>query len=267
LDNQIDMIIAKIQRQKRNLSGQALAHFIDLSGGLDPTQFIGQLKTMTAPEAKKHLLGQAQLLDILEEGGVNAGRPLIISLHDDQLSYHSRGYGKGQTPQDYLDEFNQFINTNLNTIAALQVVCTRPQELTRESLKSLKLELDRHHFTETQLNTAWQELKNEDIAADIISYIRRYALGSALISHAERIKMAVDKLRQQYNFSKMQLDWLAKIEKTLLAESVIDRATFDAGAFRTEGGYNRANKIFNGQLDLYLQELNRYLYDDGGKTA
>ena len=34
------------------------------------------------------------------------------------------------------------------------------------------------------------------MAADIISIIRRYAIGSALISHEERIKKAVDKLRK-----------------------------------------------------------------------
>ena len=41
---------------------------------------------------------------------------------------------------------------------------------------------------ETQLNSAWKEAKNEDIAADIISFIRSQAIGSELLGHEERIQ-------------------------------------------------------------------------------
>jgi type I restriction enzyme R subunit len=267
IKSQIDMIVAKVQRKKRNLTTQALEHFIDVSGGIDPTQFVEAINGMEPSETKDFITKNAKLFEILAEGGAFGSRTVIISNHEDELVSHSRGYGRGKTPQDYLDEFNDFITNNMNTIAALNVVCTRPQELTRESLKSLKLELDRHHFTEQQLNTAWRELKNEDIAADIISYIRRYALGTELISREERIKRAVDKLRKQHNFTKMQLDWLARMEKTLIAEAVIDREVFDTGAFKSQGGFARIDKVFAGKLDDYLQELNTYLYDDWRATA
>jgi type I restriction enzyme R subunit len=207
------------------------------------------------------------VFEILDRGAPSYSNPVVISNQPDEVTEHTRGYGQGQTPQDYLDAFNDFINSNINTIAALSVVCTRPRELTRESLKSLKLELDRRHFTEKQLNTAWRELKNEDVAADIIGYIRQGALGSALVSSEERVKRAVDKLRKNHKFSKMELDWLGRIEKTLLKETVIDRETFDTGAYKTDGGFDRINKIFAGNLDAYLLELNGYLYDDGEKTA
>jgi type I restriction enzyme R subunit len=65
----------------------------------------------------------------------------------------------------------------------------------------------------------------------------------------------------------MELDWIVLIEKTLLSETVIDRETFDTGAFKTQGGFARADKIFGGKLEAYLRELNEYLYDDGGESA
>jgi len=266
LKNQIEMIIAKIQRRKLSLDEKALTHFIDLSGGLDPNQFIEKLAGMSTHDAKDHVLGNMHLFKILNEGG-RPHRYIVISDHEDAITEHKRGYGQGKTPQDYLDEFSAFVNNNINTITALKVICTRPHELTRESLKSLKLELDRHQFTEKQLNTAWRELKNEDIAADIISYVRRCAIGSALTSSKERIRLAVQKLRNNNSFTKMQLDWLVLIEKTLLSETVIDRETFNTGAFKTQGGFARADKIFGDKLEDYLRELNIYLYDDGGKTA
>jgi len=267
LKNQIDMIIAKIQRKKRNISEEALNQFVYLCGGLDPTQFIEKISNMNTQEAKEHILENARLFNILNEGGLPTGRPMVVSEKPDALLSHTRGYGRGRTPKDYLDEFGTFVKNNIDTIVALQVVCTRPRELTRKSLKNLKFELDSHHFTEQQLNTAWNELKNEEIAADIISYIRSYALGSALISHEERIKQAVNKLRKNHNFTKVQLDWLEKIENTLLSETVIDHEIFNIGAFKTYGGFSRMNKIFSGELEDYLQELNDYLYDDGGETA
>jgi len=265
--NQINLIIAKMQRKKRNMSEKAQENFISLSGGMDVTQFINKVTSMKLTEAKEYLLKNKQLLEILNEPGTSGKRHIIISDKEDKVTSHTRGYGDGKNPQDYLDEFNSFITDNINTIAALQIVCTRPKELTRESLKHLKLELDRHNFTEQHLNTAWREWTNEDITADIISFIRRSALGIDLLNHEERIQRAVEKLIKSHSFSKIELDWLERIKKALIAESVLDRDIFETGAFKTSGGFKQIDKKFNGKLDDIIQELNDYLYDDGGKTA
>ena len=116
-------------------------------------------------------------------------RSLLYLTRKIHLIGTTRGYGKSDSkPEDYLDEFTTFIRTHVNEIAALNIVCTRPKDLTRESLKSLRLALDREGFTQQQLNTAISQVTNEEIAADIISIIRRYAIGSALVSHEARIK-------------------------------------------------------------------------------
>ncbi len=267
VNNQIDLIIARVQRKKRNLSDDALKHFVDLSGGINPTQMIDKIEHMKSEEAKIYILQNKPLFKILEYGGVCGSRKMIIDSHEDELISHTRGYGDGVSPQDYLDEFRQFIMLNINKIAALNAVCTKPRELTRESLKSLKLELDRGGFTERQLNEAYREITSAEIAADIISFIRRYVISAELLSHEERITCAVKKLRGNHNFNKMQLDWLYRIEKALLSETVLDRELFDSGSFKTAGGYNKLDKIFLGKFDAYMMELNEYLYDDGGKTA
>ncbi len=264
--NQIDIIIAKLQRKKRNMSEKALDNFIDLAGGQNPSQFIENIKSMPVEEAKKQLLNSHILFAILNEGS-GKPKPVVISDKEDELISHSRGYGAGLKPQDYLDEFRNFITDNINTIAALKTVTTRPAELTRDSLKSLKLELDRHNFTEQQLNTAWKELKNEEIAADIISFIRQQAIGSTLISHEQRIRNAVVKLKKNHSFSKMELGWLNRIEKNMLLESVLNQQTFESGSFQNDGGYAKINKVFKNQLDAVINEINDNLYDDGGHAA
>lgn len=204
---------------------------------------------------------------MLNEGGLYPRRKLVVSVKEDELIYHTRGYGNGQKPQDYLDEFTALVTGSMNEIAALNIVCTRPRELTRESLKSLRMALDREGFTEQQLNTAINETTNADIAADIISIVRSYAIGSTLISHEERIRRAVNKLRRAYSFSRMELDWLSRIENYLMKENVLDRSSFESGAFKNTGGFARLDKIFKNQLDHIILELNDYLYEDGGNIA
>ena len=260
--NQLDMIIVKLQRKSRRMSEQKMKHFKDLSGGDTPKRFMEKINKMKLEEARAYIEKMKPVFEIFNEGSGSGRRPIVISDKEDEVREHVRGYGEGKKPQDYMDEFKQFITENINQIAALKIVCTKPSELTRETLISLKLELDRHHFTEKQLNTAWYELKNEEIAADIISFIRQQALGSTLMNHEDRIKKAISKLKANHSFSKMELDWLKRIEAYLLNESVITKETFDTGAFKTQGGFKRIDKIFKNQLEEIIKEVNDYLYDD-----
>jgi len=264
---QIDLIIAKLQRKQRNMTDKDLEQFSDLSGGLNPDKYIEGILKADTSEAKDKLLEHRELFDFLNKSKQRTSYPVVISDKKDKLVSHTRGYGKGKKPNDYLDEFNSFVRENVNKVAALNIVCTRPKELTRETLKSLRLLLDREGFTEKQLNTAWNEMTNDDITADIISFVRRHAIGSTLLSHEERIQQAVKKLKKNHDFSRQELNWLDRIEQYLLNESVIQTDTFNEGQFRDFGGFKRINKIFQNKLGDIVTELNNYLYDDGGKTA
>lgn len=264
---QINLIVAKLQRKRRNISKKALEQFENLTGGKDLGSFAEHLNSSTIKEATAELLGHREAFSVLDKDRPHSKSPRIIDDHPDEVIDHTRGYGEGQKPEDYLEAFKEFINNNLNAIAALRTVCTRPSELTREALKSLKLELDRHDFTEKQLNSAWNEMTNQDIVADIIAFIRQQALGSALVGHEQRVKHAFAKLRMNHEFNKTQLDWLKRIEKVLLEESVLDEQIFEVGAFKNAGGFTIIDRRFGGKLREIMTELNEYLYDDGGSVA
>lgn len=264
---QIDLIVAKLQRKRRNVSKKALEQFAHLTGGKDLGAFAEHLNSSTIKEATAELLGHREAFSVLDKDRTHRKRPVVIDNHEDELIDHTRGYGEGQKPEDYLEAFREFINNNINAIAALRTVCTRPSELTREALKSLKLELDRHDFTEKQLNSAWNEMTNQDIVADIIAFIRQQALGSALVGHEQRVKHAFAKLRMNHEFNKTQLEWLKRIEKVLLEENVLDEEIFEVGAFKNAGGFTIIDRRFGGKLREIMTELNEYLYDDGGSVA
>ena len=269
VENQINQIIAKLQRKKRNLDSTTLEHFASMTGGMTPEQFIADIKKRPVEDARNRLLANEELFALLQAHKPNGGKPVVISDKEDELISHTRGYGKNdQRPEDYLDAFSQYVITNMNEIAALKIICTRPRDLTRASLKNLKLALDREGFTTQQLNTAISELTNEAMAADIISLIRRYAIGSALISHEARIRRAVDKLKKAHKFTKQELSWIARMEKYLMEESVLNVGVFDEDSrFKGNGGFAKINKVFANKLESIVLELNEYLYDDGGKSA
>lgn len=265
---QINQIIAKMQRKKRSMSGKDMEHFLSMTGGKDPSQVIIEVQQYKPEEAKKRLLAYADAIRRMQEIRANGNRPVVISTEEDELLSHERGYGSGSHPEDYLDAFAAYIKTNMNEIAALNIVCTRPRELTRESLKSLRLTLDREGFTTQQLNTAISQMTNEEMTADMISLIRRYAIGSALISHEARIRRAVDRLRKAHSFSKQELNWISRMEKYMMEESVLNVSVFDEdGRFKAQGGFAKINKVFQNKLESIVQELNEYLYDDGGHAA
>ena len=269
VENQINQIIAKLQRKKRNLDSNTLEHFASMTGGMTPEQFIADIKQRPVADARNRLLANEELFALLQAHKPNGGKPVVISDKEDELISHTRGYGKNdQRPEDYLDAFSQYVTTNMNEIAALKIICTRPKDLTRASLKNLKLALDREGFTTQQLNTAISELTNEEMAADIISLIRRYAIGSALISHEARIRRAVEKLKKAHKFTKQELSWITRMEKYLMEESVLNVGVFDEDSrFKSNGGFAKINKVFANKLESIVLELNEYLYDDGGRTA
>lgn len=265
---QINQIIAKLQRKKRRMDEKTMEQFISMADGMDPTQFIVEIEKQTPENAKKRLLAYRDMFEYIQQTSANGKNPVVISEEEDELTKHTRGYGNSDKPEDYLDAFSEYVTTHMNEIAALSIVCTRPKDLTRDALKALRLTLDREGFTTQQLNTAILELTNEEIAADIISLIRRYAIGSALISHEARIRRAVDKLKKAHNFSKQEMSWIGRMEKYLMEESVLNVQVFDEDSrFKSNGGFVKINKIFQNQLENIVLELNEYLYDDGGRVA
>lgn len=283
----IDTIVAKLQRKRSNVSEKALAQFLYLIGGqnidsfaksirnnnvkrpadISETMSVSPVSSTEISDLVDDIIKNKEAFLILDRDKVRHKRPVVIDNHPDEVVERTRGYGEGQKPEDYLEAFKEFISTNLNTITALKTVCTKPSELTRESLKGLKLELDRHDFTENQLNTAWKEMTNQDIVADIIAFIRQQALGSNLISHETRVKNAFAKLRLNHTFNKTQLDWLSRIEKVMLEETVLDKQIFEIGAFKNAGGFTTIDRRFGGKLNEIIVELNKYLYEDGGTAA
>lgn len=191
---QIEQIIVKLQRKKRNITDDRLDQFIRLSEGYTPDEIINKFRNQDLTESIEYIKKTTELWAFLDERTYNY-RALLLSEHVDVLREVERGYGNAKKPEDYIESFKEYILNNKDKIEALKIVCTRPSELDRKSLKELKLILDQHGFNVAALNQAWHATKNEDIAADIIAYIRTISLNVMLISPEQRVKKAIQKVK------------------------------------------------------------------------
>ena len=257
----VDRIIAKLQRKLRNFSDDQKERFTQLSGESDATNFGQLLKSKDDDKIHDFINDNQELWEYLDrEKGRSSNYGMLFSNHQDEIAEIRHAYGENLKPSDYIESFNDYIKNNRNEVVALNIICTKPGELTRATLKELKFILDEKGFNTTQLNTAFRDVTNKTIVADIIAHIRTAALGSELISHQDRIQNAVTKLKKAREFNGIQVKWLDKIEAQLLKENIVQMDDLNKPPFSMDGGIRRLDKIFKNETKEIIEELNEYLY-------
>lgn len=258
-------LTVKLRRRIKDLPSEARERFTSVAGEA-PEATLARLHQTSGEEliawAREHLpLGA--ILDWRADGGLPVTMP--ISHHDDTLVAVTRGYGAGQRPEDFLDGFSAFVRANINIIAALKVVVQRPRDLTRAQLRELRVELDGRGFSEANLKRAWTDAKNEEIAASIIGFVRQAALGDALLPYGERVQAAMRRILAGRAWTEPQRKWLRRIGEQVAAEIVVDRDALDSGQFQAQGGgFARLNRVFAGELETVLADVNEELWKQAG---
>ena len=251
-----DQLLSKFQRKKRHLSERAASDF-EAKAGMTPDEFVKHLQKLPLDQVAAWFLEHRDLGEILDRKSDGPSNPVLISGHEDKFIAAVRGYGAGKKPEDYLQEFKTFIQTQGNKLPALITVMTRPGELTRAQLRELQYELDKAGFSETNLSTAWKEMTNQDIAARIIGYIRQAALGDPLKPYVQRVDEALQQMLASRAWSTQQREWLKKLAAQTKANVIVDRVAIEKDLVFTEtGGFTRLNKLFEGQLQQVLETFN-----------
>lgn len=260
-----EQVIVKLQRLKRYMDESQTNYFVITSNYESVEDFlkaVRKCKDESEDACKELLLRKKDAFGAFKLQKTDT-RYIPVSNKEDSLIKVARGFGKGQEPADYIESFSAYLKANRNKIEALEIVCARPTDLTLADLRSLSAALDANGYNSIQLNTAIQQVTKEDCAADIITLVRRYAIGSPLVSHEERIHNAVKKLCKAHDFTAGEKKWIERIEKYLINESVLNAQTFDEYlAWRNQGGFSKVNKIFSNTLGSIIKELNTYLYED-----
>jgi type I restriction enzyme R subunit len=257
-----DQLMAKFQGKKRHMSETSKQDF-EAIAGVSPEAFLKTIKNMPIDEVAKWFTDNRRLGEILDrhEG---AQKPMLVSDHADEFVSAEHGYGDGKKPQDYLDEFKAFIETNRDTIPALVTVLIRPRDLTRKQLRALAMELERAGFSETNITTAWHDMTTQEIAAHIVGFIRYIAIGDPLVPYERRVDWALDQMLKARDWSLPQRQWLQRIAAQTKANIVVDREALDDPDLiftREGGGYARLDRMFDGQLGNTLETFNDLLWN------
>jgi type I restriction enzyme R subunit len=253
-----DQLVVKLRRKVKRLSTTAREAY-RRTAGETPEDTLHRLENGSLDDVATWLGDRQKIGPILDWSTEGTSTPLAVSHHDDALVAITMGYGKDgslKRPEDFLDTFAAFVRDNLNLIAALTIVTTRPRDLTRAQLQELRRTLDDQGFSEAQLRRAWEQAKNQDIAASIIGYVRQAALGDPLVPYTQRVGSAMARILARPGWTEIQKRWLKRIGEQMEKEVVVDRAALDSGQFQVDtGGFDGLNRKFGGSLEQVLGDI------------
>jgi type I restriction enzyme R subunit len=259
-------IVKKIERKYKSLKISDPEALGDIFGE-DVESMLKQLQTMSPSDAFDSLKARLHpngphVLDCLYSSARE--HMLVVSVHPDELVSVTQDFGRTNDPGDYLEQFSEFIQQNVNKVAALKVMVTRPRDLQRKDLLEVVQLLDSEKFTEANLHRAWARAKHEDVAARIIGHIRQAALGEALESLEERIVRGKNAVLKSQAWTPEQKRWIERFAKAIANDLVIDQAALNEGAFKSEGGgITRLDKIFKGELLKVIGDLTDAIWRTG----
>jgi len=261
-----DQFMAKLNRKRSALKQNADA--LEERTGYAPDELSDRFRSGGPDVLREFLNEDPNFASFLDDLRYESPQYKLISQHPDKVREVERGFGtENVRPEPYLKGLHDWIEVNRNKLTALEVVLQRPRDLTREQLQELQIELSRAGYTETQIREAVHETSNQDIAASIIGFLRSQALGSSLVPYEERVERALHRVLQEHDWNSVQKRWLERIAKQIQQNIVVDRSALDQPPFAQKGGFNRLNKIFDGQLSDVLDEMQEEVWDDQSEAA
>jgi type I restriction enzyme R subunit len=257
-------LAVKLRRRLKHLPEEARVRY-EATAGEAPEATLKRLLADKPAELAKWLSSRSAIGPILDwQSEGQAPRFIPISPHADEVVAVTRGYGQATRLEDFLEGFTAYVRDNINAIAALKLVVQRPRDLTRADLKELRTALDLKGYSEANLRRAWADARNVDIAASIIGYVRQAALGDPLVPYADRVKAGMQRVLASRKWSDPQKRWLKRIGEQVEKEIVVDREALDREPFASDGGFARLNRVFDGELESVLTNINEEMWKRAG---
>lgn len=255
-----DQILVKLRQRIRHIEPEPRERLETVLGPLDA--LADRLKEAPPAETLRLFREQPSLAEILDRSGEGGGKGgMIVSEHEDALLSVEDDYGERASPADYIESFETFIRDNMNGVPALIAATQRPRELTRKELKEIALLLDEKGFSEANLRSAYGRVRNADIAAHIIGFVRQAALGDPLVPYEARVENGVRRIIEARPWTPGQRQWLQRIGRSLKAQPVGDPAILSDPLFAQAGGFEVVDRAFDHHLGEVLMDLNAAIWD------
>ncbi|NER38552.1 MAG: DEAD/DEAH box helicase family protein [Oscillatoria sp. SIO1A7] len=257
-DRYVKFLGKRLHRIDRGMSQEARQMFAQYIPGGD----VGEL-ARSLPERMDNdfantlsLLQNPRFQDLLENYPRAKQSFLVAYGVEDRVS--SEEVIQGKKPEDYLEGFYRFVRENGDRIEAIRILQERPEDWSVQALEELRQVLQENQFSEEQVRRATQLVHNK-AWVDIISAVKRAARPEEPIYTAqERVNQALARVMAGKQFNEEQLQWLGYIREHLVQNLTLEMDDFeDAPIFELHGGLGKAKKVFPGELEALIAEINR----------
>jgi type I restriction enzyme R subunit len=264
-DYNIRCLVKRLQRIDKEMDGSARELFA--AHGI-PDGDLGRYAAQLPAVLRQEFTGTMKLLrkEGFQDLLVNYPRPKKIFYRaienaDTVTSQYlvRDGTGMEYRPEDYLEAFARFVRDNPAKVEAIRILLGRPRKWSTQALTELKEKLRAapERFTVDLLQKAHQAHYHKALV-DLISMVKHAAREEEpLLTAAERVERAFARLTAGREFTAEQQAWLDRIRQHLTTNLTIDQEDFDdIPILQDAGGWGKANRVFVGELEELIEELN-----------
>ncbi|HEX6509330.1 MAG TPA: DEAD/DEAH box helicase family protein [Chloroflexota bacterium] len=260
-------LVKRLQRIAKEMAGEAYDLFARFIPAGDLARFAEELPALVRGSfaATMGILRETEFQQLLHDYPRGGRSFLVAPAVTDKVSSEwliKGATGREYRPADYLKAFADFVAQHTDEVDAISILLQRPSEWGAGALADLRQALARapERFTEANLQRAFQATHHKALV-DIISMVKRASQETApLLTAEERVRVAVDRVVAGRTLDDAQWQWLAYIEQHLIHNLSIERQDFDdIPVLAAHGGWRRADLIFNHNLSILLDQLNREL--------
>ena len=261
-----DQIVVKLRQRQRHIDSSVRETLEQVLGPLD--QLADRLKSAPPTETLVLFQQHPSLAAVLDQAQPKDGRDnrILISEHPDEPVGIDDVFSGKASPADYLEAFEAFIRANMNAVPALIAATQRPRDLTRSELKQIVMLLDEKGFSEASLRQAYGRVRNADIAAHIIGFVRQAALGDPLVPYQTRVDNGLQSILASREWTGAQKRWLQRIGRALKEQPVGDPAMLADPLFAQNGGFPVIDEAFDHRLADVLMDLNAAIWDSAASA-
>ena len=266
-DYNVRALVKRLQRIDKQMSGDARELFSRFITDGNVVNFAADLPRLVSQsfDLTMRILRDPDFQRLLTDYPRAAPPFVVAPTKEDSVESEwliQAGVGREYKPDDYLRAFVEYVRTHETDVQALQILLKRPADWNPSALKQLKdaLLVAPEHFSDANLRRAFRVTQHKDLV-DIISMVKHAAaVGSPLLSAEERVNAAVAQVTAGRDLTADEQQWLEYIRRHLVQNLSIDRADFEAVPVLSDhGGWGRANRVFGGQLEQLVADLNREL--------
>ena len=263
-DYNIKVLTRRLRRIQKNMSGKAYELFSKFIEKGNIGKFADELKNNIENDFidTMNILRNEEFQNLLVNFPRNDKSFIrAVDYVDEVTSGRVNRYdGTSTTTKDYLNEFCEFVKNNKEQVEAIKLLFDSPKDWNTSALKEINDLLKQNDFKVETLQKIYGSVYHKSLV-DIISIIKHAVKeDEELLTSEERVTRAINKLKEEIDFSPEQEKWLELIKNHLIENLTIDKDDFELlPVFTRKGGISVAKRIFNGIFDTIISRLNELI--------